>query len=74
MGFSAIGSVFSELITYQFPHYQNINFKPSDYGFSAGDVFYMRTYVQDSDHNSPTEIPKDNTPFYLHAYFSMILQ
>ena len=74
MGFSAIGSIFSELISYQFPYYQNINFKPSDYGFAAGDVVYMRTYVQDSDHSFPTEIPKDNTPFYLHAYFSMVLQ
>jgi hypothetical protein len=74
MGFSTIGSVFSAPVNYPFPHFQYIDFKPSDYGFSAGDVLYLRTYVQDSDHSLPTEIPKDDTPFYLQAYFSMVLQ
>lgn len=74
MGFTTIESVFSDIITYQFPHYQHIDFKPSDYGFSTGDVVYIRTYVQDNDHSFPTEIPKDNTPFYLQSYFSMVLQ
>lgn len=74
MGFQTFDSVFGSPVGYAFPHYQNITVKLSDYGFSAGDTVYIRTYVQDSDHTSPTEIPKSSTPNYLVDYFTMQLQ
>ncbi len=73
MGVNTIASVLSEPFQTAVPYFQNITFKPSDYGFSAGDVIYFRTYVKDSDHNFATEIPKNDSQLALHRYFSMVL-
>ncbi len=75
MGLKAINSVFSQPFGTPVPYYQNLTMKPSDYGFSTGDVVYFRTYVKDSDHtNNPTEIPNSSSQFVVQAYFSMYLQ
>ncbi|MGK0390498.1 MAG: hypothetical protein ACI94Y_003251 [Maribacter sp.] len=65
-----INSAYSEEIGTDIPHFQHVVFNPSDYGFSSGDRLYVRTYVQDDDHDIPTEIPQPNSPPYMHTYFS----
>lgn len=65
-----INSIFSEPAGNDFPHYQHLVFNPSNYGFNSGDRLFIRTYVQDADHNFPTEIPKEESPFYIQSYFS----
>jgi hypothetical protein len=74
LGLKIVNSVFSQPFGTPIPYYQNVTFKPSDYGYQAGDVIYFRTYVQDSDHASPTEIPNDGSQFAVQNYFSMYLQ
>ncbi len=65
-----MNSIYSEPAGNDFPHYQHLVFNPSDYGFNSGDRLFIRTYVQDNDHPTPTEIPEENSPFYIQSYFS----
>ncbi len=65
-----INSAYSEPIEVDIPYYQHVKFNPSVYGFTSGDRLYMRTYVQDNDHDEPTEIPLPSSPAYMHSYFS----
>lgn len=67
-------SVFSSYVNFAAPHFQRVSFNPSDYGFEEGDQVYIRTFVKDSDHSVPTEIPKAESPIYLQSYFSFSLQ
>ena len=69
-----IPSVFSQFIGFPVPYYQTISVNFSNLGFAPGDIVYMRTYVQDSDHDEPTEIPTGNNEIYLLTYFSCVLQ
>ncbi len=69
-----VASAFSQPLAFPVPYYQNITFNPADYGFETGDLVYMRTYVRDSDHNEPTEIPATGAQFFLQTYFSFIIQ
>ncbi len=63
-------SSFSEDV---FDYYHNFSFKPTDYGFNTGDQIFIRTYVQDEDHESPFENPEDESIFFLKSYFSIFL-
>ena len=54
-----------------YTHTLTIN--PADLGFESGDLVFVRTYVQDDDHNEPTENPEDQTSFVLQNYFSFYL-
>ena len=56
------------------PYFQKVNFNPSDYGFNTGEVVYMRMFVQDADHDNPTETPNENSPVYLLQHFAFFLQ
>ncbi len=67
-------SAFSQPLGFPVPYYQNITFNPADYGFGVGDIVYLRTYVQDSDHSSPTELPESEMQFVLLTYFSFVIQ
>lgn len=69
-----INSAFSQPLPFPAPYYQNVTFNPSDYGFSVGDVVYIRTYVQDSDHATPTEIPRSESQPYMLSYFAFTIQ
>ena len=69
-----ISSAFSQPLGFPVPYYQNVTFNPADYGFSVGDVVYIRTYVQDSDHASPTEIPQSESQIYILTYFAFTIQ
>lgn len=65
-----INSIFSQQDQNQFPYYQRVVFNPNDLGFSAGDVVYLRSYIQDADHAEVTENPQDDTQVALQLYFS----
>ena len=49
---------------------QWVTINPAAMGFNSGDIVYIRTYVQDSDHNEPTEIPEYQTSYFLKNYFA----
>lgn len=53
---------------------QKIAISPIQLGFQPGDIVYIRTYVKDSDHGVPTEIPQSDSPPALILYYSMVLQ
>lgn len=42
--------------------------------FPVGKIVYLRVYVQDADHNAPTEIPEDGSQTYLKLYASFLVQ
>ncbi|MBX7109229.1 MAG: hypothetical protein K1X61_11325 [Chitinophagales bacterium] len=42
--------------------------------FEHNDIVYMRAYVQDQDHSSPTEIPENGSQLYIQTYCSFIVQ
>ncbi len=42
--------------------------------FELNDIVYMRVYVQDADHTTPTEIPEDGSQIYIQTYCSFIVQ
>jgi len=65
-----INSVFSQPDNNEFPYYQRIVFNPNDYGFSSGDIVYMRSYIKDEDHDEITENPQDATQVALQLYFA----
>jgi hypothetical protein len=69
-----IPSVFSQFSGIPYPHYHNIVVNFEDLGFSPGEIVYMRTYVQDDDHDTPTEIPTSNNEIFILTYFSCVLQ
>jgi len=69
-----VASAFSQPLGFPVPYYQNVTFNPADYGFEAGDVVYMRTYVQDSDHPNPTEIPTAESQIAILTYFAFVIQ
>lgn len=66
-------SVFSIPLGFNLPFYHKIEIDPYSLGFSPGEVIYMRTYVQDSDHDEPTEIPESDSQFALQTYFAFLL-
>ena len=69
-----IPTAFSQPIGFPVPYYQNVTFNPADYGFEVGDVVYIRTYVQDSDHSNPTEIPTTESQISILTYFAFVIQ
>lgn len=46
------------------------HFTLNTYGYSSGDIRFIRAYVQDSNHSTPTEIPEYGSPIYMNTYFS----
>ncbi|MCS6917154.1 MAG: hypothetical protein RMK52_03600 [Chitinophagales bacterium] len=42
--------------------------------FKPGDLVYMRVYVQDADHQTPTEIPDNGSQSYMMLYSSFLIQ
>jgi hypothetical protein len=50
------------------PYFHHVTINTKDY--AVGEIVYMRVYVQDADHASPTELPETGSPAYLNAYFS----
>lgn len=50
------------------PYFHHVTINTKDY--EVGDIVYMRVYVQDADHSSPTELPETGSQAYLNAYFS----
>ena len=69
-----IESVFSEYYPIPLPYHHSITFNPSDLGYVSGDLVFMRTYVQDSDHAEPTEIPQTDSQGVFLTYFSFIIE
>lgn len=69
-----VNSAFSETVPIALPYTHSVTLTPSALGFQAGDVVYIRTYVRDSDHSQPTEIPQADSQPWLLGYFSMVLQ
>ncbi len=68
-----VASAYSQAYPEELPHYQNVTFNPTELGFQSGDIVYMRTYVQDTDHTEPTEIPERLTSFFVKSYFSFYI-
>ena len=64
-----INSQYSQDTPEPLPYYQETTFKLSDLGFEEG-VVWMRTYVQDSDHEEPTEMPTSKTNFIFLGHFA----
>ncbi|MBK7335781.1 MAG: hypothetical protein IPJ00_06285 [Saprospirales bacterium] len=65
-------SVFSQPAGFPLPHYQKVTINPAALGFLPGQVVYFRTYVKDSDHSAPTEIPENESQIPLQTYFAFI--
>lgn len=65
-----LNSIFSQPDSNEFPYYQRVSFNPSDLGFSVGDLVFMRSYIQDEDHDEVTENPQADTQVALQLYFS----
>ncbi|MEP7128967.1 MAG: hypothetical protein ABI729_08870 [Chitinophagales bacterium] len=42
--------------------------------FELNDIVYIRAYVQDEDHATPTEIPEDGSQIYIQTYCSFVVQ
>lgn len=42
--------------------------------YNINDIVYMRIYVQDASHSSPTEIPNDGSQYFLQSYFSFTIK
>ncbi|MEM1319907.1 MAG: hypothetical protein AAGG75_06590 [Bacteroidota bacterium] len=69
-----VNSAFSQPIAQVVPYYQNVTIDPFALGYGVGDIVYLRTYVQDSDHDEPTEIPENDTQFAIQTYFAFSIQ
>jgi hypothetical protein len=54
------------------PYYHHITINTANY--AVGQTNYMRVYIQDADHTTPTELPDNGSPFYLMTYFSFVVQ
>ncbi len=54
------------------PYYHHFTINTND--FPLGQQQYFRVYVQDSDNNSPSEIPSSGSPVYLLTYFSFVVK
>ncbi len=68
-------SVYSQPFNQNFQIFyaHHITINPAELGFSPGDQVYVRTYVQDGDHDEPTENLQYLTDFRLKNYFSFFL-
>jgi len=53
------------------PYFHHFKINTADYPVNQRQ--YFRVYVQDKDHNSPTEIPSGGSPLYFLTYFSFIV-
>ncbi len=42
--------------------------------FTPGRTYYIRVYVQDANHTSPTEIPENGSQVYFTTYYAFIVQ
>lgn len=69
----SIKSIFSYTVGYNASYRHRIRFNPTTLGFQAGDHLYLRIYVQDDDHNTPTEIPQPSNWVGFLSYFSFVL-
>jgi hypothetical protein len=54
-----------------YPYYYHVSLNTSL--FKPGDMVFMRVYVQDADHSSPTEIPSTGSQYGLQTYFSFVV-
>lgn len=68
-----IPSVFSQDNAWQAPYSHRVKFTPSQLGFQTGDRLFFRVYVQDEDHDSPTEIPQTSQWIGWISYYSFVL-
>lgn len=68
-----IPSVLSQPLFFPIPYYHKITINPAALGFEVGDLVYLRTFVKDSDHSQPTEIPEDDSQIPLQTYFAFYL-
>jgi hypothetical protein len=50
------------------PYFHHFTVNTSNY--DVGEIVFMRVYVKDADHSTPTEIPQIGSPIYLSAHFS----
>ena len=50
-------------------YYHEVTFNLVELGFEEG-IVWMRTYVQDEDHEEPTELPTSKTEFIYLAHFA----
>ena len=51
------------------PYYHEATFDLAELGFEEG-VVWIRTYVQDEDHDEPTEMPTSKTQFIFLSHFA----
>lgn len=51
------------------PYFHEVTFNLEELGFEEG-VVWIRTYVQDEDHDIPTEMPTSKTQFIYLAHFA----
>lgn len=56
----------------QAPYFHHITINTAQ--FQPGDIVYIRVYVQDANHSSPTELPDQKTHFYLQTFFAFAVQ
>lgn len=54
--------------------YWHLHYEVNTAQWNPGDVVYMRIYVQDADHSTPTEIPTNSSPFYFQTYHAFTVQ
>ncbi len=50
-------------------YYHEVTFNLEELGFEPG-IVWMRTYVQDTDHDEPTELPTSKTEFVYLTHFA----
>jgi hypothetical protein len=55
-----------------YPYFHHITINTSSY--PVGQPVYMRSYLQDAAHATPTELPSQSSPFYLMSAFSFVVQ
>jgi hypothetical protein len=58
--------------TASMPYFHHIDINTGDY--ERGRVYYVRVYIKDADHSTPTEIPDDNFPFYLISLMTFMIE
>ena len=69
-----LASAYSQpFIFFPLSYTHKVTFNPEALGFELNDWVYIRTFVKDGDHDTPTEIPDKWSNFFIQNYFSLYL-
>jgi hypothetical protein len=68
----ATPTIFPSFYGQMLPYFHHITVNTAD--FPVGKIIYMRVYVKDANHATPTELPSQSAPYYLMLPLSFIVQ